>query len=183
VVLVTRGAIDLNCLVYTDSLLDSGANLRSLDDVLFVANSLLDDGTAGRSLDGGLGYADVLTVTRLGSSAVTTFNSVDRRDRVLWAGLGPVMVVVVSVSVNLDASIRVRGSGRSLRVGGTVWFLRVGRARGSGLLLLELFVVVLLTMDTGTAVKVLFLGDENLFLAVAVLLPSGRKFGRGGGVR
>lgn len=52
-----------------------------------------------------------------------------------------------------------------------------------GLLLLELFAVVLFTVDTGTAVMVLFTGDEDLFLAVAVLLPAGRKVGRGGGVR
>jgi hypothetical protein len=52
-----------------------------------------------------------------------------------------------------------------------------------GLLLLELFAVVLFTVDTGTAVTVLFTGDEDLFLAVAGLLPAGRKVGRGGGVR
>lgn len=65
VVLVTRGAIDLDCLVYTDSLVDSRADLGRLDDVLVVVNSLLDDGTAPRGFDGGLGYTDVLTVTRL----------------------------------------------------------------------------------------------------------------------
>lgn len=65
-----------------------------------------------------------------------------------------------------------------------------GQGRGNrwvlgipGLLLLELFAVVLFTVDTGTAVPVLFTGDEDLFLAVAVLLPAGRKVGRGGGVR
>lgn len=40
------GAIDLDCLVYTDSLVDSGADLGGLDDMLVVARSLLDDGTA-----------------------------------------------------------------------------------------------------------------------------------------
>jgi len=50
-------------------------------------------------------------------------------------------------------------------------------------LLLELFAVVLFTVDAGTAVTVLFTGDEDLLLAVAGLLPAGRKVGRGGGVR
>lgn len=52
-----------------------------------------------------------------------------------------------------------------------------------GLLLLELFAVVLFTVDTGAAVMVFFTGDEDLFLAVAVVLPAGRKVGRGGRVR
>lgn len=68
---------------------------------------------------------------------------------------------------------RERGQGRRNR-----WVLGI-----PGLLLLELFAVVLFTVDAGTAVTVLFTGDEDLLLAVAGLLPAGRKVGRGGGVR
>lgn len=39
-----------------------------------------------------------------------------------------------------------------------------------GLLLLELFAVVLLTTDTGTAATILFTGDADLLLGVAMLL-------------
>lgn len=106
-VLVTRGAIDLDCLVYTDSLVDRRADLGRLDDMLLVVNSLLDDGTVRRRVDGGLGYADVLTVTRLGSSTVTTLDVVDGRQGDGRARLGPVVMVVVSVSVDLNAGIRV----------------------------------------------------------------------------
>lgn len=128
--LVTRGAVDLNCLVYTDSLVDSGADLGRLDDMLVVANSLLDDGAARRCVDGGLSYVDVLTVTRLGSSTVTTLDVVDGRKGNGRARLGPVVMVmmvvmvVVSVSVDLNAGIRIRGTRRSLRVG------RTGRSGG-----------------------------------------------------
>ena len=104
---MTRRAIDLDCLVYTDSLVDSRADLGSLDDMLVVVNSLLDDGAVKRGLDSGLGHTDVLTVTRLGSSTVTTLNIVDGRDGDGWARLGPVVMVVVSVSIDLDAGIRV----------------------------------------------------------------------------
>lgn len=104
---MTRGAIDLDCLVYTDSLVDSRADLGRLDDVLVVVNSLLDDRTARRGFDGSLGYADVLTVTRLGSSTVPTLDIVDRRQGDGRARLGPVVMVVVSVSVDLNAGIRV----------------------------------------------------------------------------
>lgn len=108
VVLVTRRAIDLDCLVYTDSLGDSRADLGSLDDVLVVVNSLLDDGTARGGVDGGLRYADVLTVTRLGASTVPTLDIVDGRVRDGRARFGPVVVVVVvPLSVDLDAGIRV----------------------------------------------------------------------------
>lgn len=104
---MTRGAIDLDCLVYTDSLVDSRADLGRFDDVLVVVNSLLDDGTAQRGFDGGLGYADVLTVTRLGSSTVPTLDIVDGRQGDGRSRLGPVVMVVVSVSVDLNAGIRV----------------------------------------------------------------------------
>lgn len=109
VMLVTRGAIDLDCLVYTDSLVDSRADLGGLDDML-VVNSLLDDGAAQRGVDGGLGYTDVLAVTRLGSSTVPTLDVVDGRQGDGRAKLGPVVMVVmvvVSVSVDLNAGIRV----------------------------------------------------------------------------
>lgn len=108
--LVTRGAIDLDRLVYTNSLVDSRADLGGLDDMLVVADSLLDDGAVQRGVDGGLGYADVLTVTRLGSSTVTTLDVVDGRQGDGRARLGPVVMVVmivVSVSVDLNAGIRV----------------------------------------------------------------------------
>lgn len=105
-VLVARRAIDLDCLVYTDSLVDSRTGLGSLDDVLVVANSLLDDGTAQMGVDGGLGHADVLAVTRLGASTVPTLDIVDGRVRDGRARFGPV-VVVVAVSVDLNACIRV----------------------------------------------------------------------------
>lgn len=90
--------------------------------------------------------------------------------------------------VGQGTNTRIRGRGRRgrRRRGGE----GQGQGRGNrwvlgipGLLLLELFAVVLFTVDTGTAVPVLFTGDEDLFLAVAVLLPAGRKVGRGGGVR
>lgn len=106
-VLVARSAIDLDCLVYTDSLVDGRADLGSLDDVLVVVNSLLDDGAVKRGFDSGLGHTDVLTVTRLGSSTVTTLNVVDGRDGNGRARLGPVVMVVVSVSIDLNAGIRV----------------------------------------------------------------------------
>lgn len=107
VVLVTRGAIDLDCLVYTDSLVDSRADPGGLDYMLVVAYSLLDDGTVQRGVDGGLGYADVLTVTRLGSSTVPTLDVVDGRQGDGRARLGPVVMLVVSVSVDLNAGVRV----------------------------------------------------------------------------
>lgn len=107
VMLVTRSAVDLDCLVYTDSLVDSRADLGRLDYMLVVANCLLDDRTVQRSFDGGLGYADVLTVTRLGSSTVSTLDVVDGRQGDGRARLGPVVMVVVSVSVDLNAGIRV----------------------------------------------------------------------------
>lgn len=110
VMLVTWGAIDLDRLVYTDSLVYSRADLGGLDDMLVVADSLLDDGTVQRGVDSGLGYADVLTVTRLGSSTVPTLDVVDGRQGDGRARLGlvvMVVMVVVSVSVDLNAGIRV----------------------------------------------------------------------------
>ena len=81
--------------------------------MLVVTNSLLDDGAATRGVDGGLGYADVLTVTRLGTSTVPTLDVVDGREGDGGAKLGPVVmvvmivVIVVPVSVDLNAGIRV----------------------------------------------------------------------------
>lgn len=90
------------------------------------------------------------------------------------------------LGVGQDTHTRQRASGTAEAGGGE----GQGQGRGNrwvlgipGLVLLELFAVVLFTVDTGTAVPVLFTGDEDLFLAVAVLLPAGRKVGRGGGVR
>jgi hypothetical protein len=110
VVLVARSAIDLDRLVYTDSLVDSRADPGSLDDVLVVVNSLLDDRTAQGGVDGGLSYAHVLAITRLGSSTVPTLDIIDGRVRDGRTRFGPVVVVVVvmvSVSVDLDAGVRV----------------------------------------------------------------------------
>lgn len=102
---MARRAIDLDCLVYTDSLVDSRADLGSLDDVLVVANGLLDDGTGPRVFDDGLGYADVLAVTRLGASTVSTLDVVDGRVRNGRARLRPVVMVVVPVSIDLNAGV------------------------------------------------------------------------------
>lgn len=116
--LVARGAIDLDCLVYADSLVHGRADLGSLDDVLVVANSLLDDGAAMRGLDGGLGHADVLAVTRLGTSTVPTLDVVNGGEGDGRARFGPVVMVVVAVGVDLNAGIRILGARRSLRVVG-----------------------------------------------------------------
>lgn len=120
VVFVTGGTVDLDCLVYTDSILDGRADPGALNEGLVDTNRLLELGTvvmvvvvAGR-LDGSLGHADVVTETRLRSSTVSTLDMVggavgDKLERLRAF----VVVVVVSVSVDLDTSIRVVGTRRS----------------------------------------------------------------------
>ena len=150
------GVVDLDYLVYTDSLLYSRADCGSVND--------------------GLGYADVLTVTRLGSSTVFTLDvvnwAVGDQLQVLRAMVLRTVVMVMVVTVVVAIVVVV---GIDLKVS-----IRVGGARRSGLLLLELFAVVLFTTGSGMAVTILFTSDTNLFLAVALLvLLAGRKVGTG----
>lgn len=73
--------------------------------MLVVANSLLDDGTVQRGVDGGLGYANVLAVTRLGASTVSTLDVVDGRVGDGRARLRTMVMVVVPVGIDLNAGV------------------------------------------------------------------------------
>lgn len=115
----TVGAVDVDYLVYTDSVLDGRANLWGRDNGLVDMNGLLVCGTNG-SVDGGLGYSESIGITRPGSSTVLTLDMVDgalrnrgKRLRAMVMAVVVVILVVVTVGVDLDMSIRESGTRRS----------------------------------------------------------------------
>lgn len=118
--LVTVGAVDLDYFVREVGLLCGGADPGGLDDGLVDVNGLLEGGTTNGSVDGGLGHADVVAETRLGSSTVLTLDVVDGvvgDQRELFLALVLVMMVVVAmlvVPVGIDLNVSI-GVGRTRR--------------------------------------------------------------------
>lgn len=227
-------------LVYVDGLFVDRAAGRGINDGFVNVNGLLVRGrpvvvvmtVVVTILNDSFGHTNVLAVTRLIASTVFTLDLVN--GAVVLFGdhrLGTVVVVVVSVGVDFNTSVRIGRSsgsgGKSIVVSRGILFgfeqllesrpqgpspkkaqssfvrclmwpgaerSRVGGRTAAkktggywvipGLLLLELFAVVLFTTDTRAAVAVVlpFLtDDEDLVLGGVAVLLARTGIGRGGG--
>lgn len=124
-----------NCLVYTNSFCNrrgGPAVAVSVNNSLFYTGGLLEGGTAlvlmvVAAVNNAFGYADVLTVAWLVASTVFTLDLVDGAE-VLVVLVVRVMVVV-AVSVDLNARINVGGASRSVPTGLMSAFTFHGRTR------------------------------------------------------